>query len=195
MFSDRRSKRVVIVAHCILNQNALSDGTACLPGCMREVIDVIGTAGVGMLQMPCPELICLGLARRSSDGGISNPLEDNTRIRALMKQAATMSRLRQLAQGITFQIAEYQSHGFEVCGILGINRSPTCGVDSTTVSNREVEGRGVFITVLGRELEEQVIELAMVGIKSGQPKKAVRTVQRLLGRETVSAPPHRGEDP
>ncbi|CAG8999029.1 MAG: hypothetical protein CENE_00993 [Candidatus Celerinatantimonas neptuna] len=28
MFEDKRSKKVVLIAHCLLNQNAISDGTA-----------------------------------------------------------------------------------------------------------------------------------------------------------------------
>ena len=32
MFTDARSKRVIFVAHCVLNQNAISDGTADFPG-------------------------------------------------------------------------------------------------------------------------------------------------------------------
>ena len=28
MFTDGRSKKVVFVAHCLLNQNSISDGTA-----------------------------------------------------------------------------------------------------------------------------------------------------------------------
>ncbi len=31
MFHDGRSKKVVFVAHCFLNQNAISDGTAVYP--------------------------------------------------------------------------------------------------------------------------------------------------------------------
>ena len=28
MFTDGRSKKVIFLAHCLLNQNAISDGTA-----------------------------------------------------------------------------------------------------------------------------------------------------------------------
>ena len=31
MFTDGRSRRVVFLAHCLLNQNAISDGTAEVP--------------------------------------------------------------------------------------------------------------------------------------------------------------------
>ena len=31
MFTDGRSKKVIFLAHCLLNQNAISDGTAVCP--------------------------------------------------------------------------------------------------------------------------------------------------------------------
>ncbi len=38
MFTDGRSKKVVFIAHCILNQNSISDGTAVFPAAFKEVI-------------------------------------------------------------------------------------------------------------------------------------------------------------
>jgi len=61
MFTDGRSKKVVFIAHCILNQNSISDGTAVFPAAFKEVIKKFLDADIGIVQMPCPELCCLGL--------------------------------------------------------------------------------------------------------------------------------------
>ena len=37
MFSDKRSKKIVFIAHCLLNQNAISDGTAVYPAAFKEL--------------------------------------------------------------------------------------------------------------------------------------------------------------
>ena len=37
MFTDGRSKKVIFLAHCLLNQNAISDGTAVYPAAFREL--------------------------------------------------------------------------------------------------------------------------------------------------------------
>lgn len=37
MFEDGRSKKVVFIAHCFLNQNSISDGTAVYPAVFRNV--------------------------------------------------------------------------------------------------------------------------------------------------------------
>ena len=66
MFHDGRSKKVVFVAHCFLNQNAISDGTAVYPAVWRDPIEFFMDAHVGIVQMPCPELCCLGLDRGDS---------------------------------------------------------------------------------------------------------------------------------
>lgn len=37
MFSNCRSKKIVLVSHCILNQNSISDGTAYCPATNESV--------------------------------------------------------------------------------------------------------------------------------------------------------------
>ena len=51
MFNDGRSKKVVFVAHCFLNQNSISDGTAIYPAANK---DVVLNADISIVQMPCP---------------------------------------------------------------------------------------------------------------------------------------------
>jgi len=41
MFDDARSKKIIFVAHCMLNQNSISDGTAEYPGSIQEIIRLI----------------------------------------------------------------------------------------------------------------------------------------------------------
>ena len=48
MFSDKRSKKIVFIAHCLLNQNAISDGTAVYPAAFKEVITALLDADVGI---------------------------------------------------------------------------------------------------------------------------------------------------
>jgi hypothetical protein len=38
MFNDARSKRIVVVAHCLLNQNSISNGAANLPSQIEMII-------------------------------------------------------------------------------------------------------------------------------------------------------------
>ncbi len=180
MFTDARSKTVVFVAHCILNQNSISDGTADYPGSIREILELLCASDVGIVQLPCPELICLGLDRGNVYGSASPVVEENTRIRGMMGSDSATEKLKRLVDDVVFQISEYLRYGFEIRGIVGINRSPSCGVETTSKDNREVEGEGVFIEALRSELDRKSIKIKMVGIRSSEPEEAVKTVRELI---------------
>ena len=47
MFTDGRSRRVIFLAHCLLNQNAISDGTAEVPAAHREILQAALGAPLG----------------------------------------------------------------------------------------------------------------------------------------------------
>ena len=180
MFTDRRSKSILFVAHCVLNQNSISDGTAAYPGSIKEIMKLLSISDVGIVQMPCPELLCLGLDRGNRNGGSAPIVKENTRIRMMMNQRSAMKKITQLVQDLIFQILEYQNYDFDIRGIVGINRSPTCGVDTTSKNNQEVEGEGVFIEALRNELKKNKIHVKIVGIKAFEPEKAVKAMQNLI---------------
>jgi predicted secreted protein len=181
LFSDARSKSVVFVAHCILNQNAVSDGTASTSGCIKEILELLSSSDVGVVQMPCPELHCLGLDRGNVDGSSYPVTEENTRIRKMLGQSDSTKTIKRLAQHVSLQVTEYLKHGFEIKGIVGINRSPSCGVDTTSKDNQEMDGKGVFVEALCNELDEYDIRIDVVGIKAFETNKAIVTVGQLLG--------------
>ena len=181
MFDDARSKSVIFVAHCILNQNAISDGTASYPGHVKEILDLMSASDVGIVQMPCPELHCLGLDRGDPGGGGRPVVQENTRIRRMLSQDGSTARIEQLVQHVMVQILEYQKYGFETKGIVGVNRSPSCGVDTTSKADREVGGQGVFIEALCAELDRRGVRIETVGIKAFEIDQAVAAVKRLLG--------------
>ena len=181
MFADARSKSLVFLAHCILNQNSISDGTADYPGAITEIMTLLGESHVGIVQMPCPELHCLGLDRGDREGGSRPVVEENTRIRTMMGQMSCMEKIGQLVQQLVDQISEYQKHRFIIRGIVGINRSPSCGVNTTSMNNQEVEGEGVFIRALRDELTKNEIDLHFVGIKAFETERAVQAIQDLVG--------------
>lgn len=166
MFTDGRSRRVVFIAHCFLNQNAISDGTAVYPAAFRELLAFFLDTGISIIQMPCPELCCLGLDRGNIHGTDAPVVTENTRIRKEMQQPAPQRTLAALVESTMQQIMEYYKHGFEIVGIIGVNRSPSCGVDTTSDNHMEISGKGLFMEELCRRLSEENLSFPMVGIKS-----------------------------
>lgn len=106
MFEDGRSKKVVFIAHCFLNQNSISDGTAVYPAVFRNVIELFMNADIGIVQMPCPEFCCLGLDRGNICGADFPVVIENTRIRAEMKKDIPNAQLDQLVDYVVYQILE-----------------------------------------------------------------------------------------
>jgi len=180
VFTDARSKRIVFVAHCVLNQNAISDGTADFPGTDEAVVRRLLEAGVGIVQLPCPELNCLGLDRGDPEGASRSVIVENTRIRSAMEAAAPGRILGTLVEQVVFQAEQYHRHGFRVLGLIGIDRSPSCGVNTTSRLNQEEPGRGVFIELLRRALADRGLHIDMTGIKASRPDEALRRMESLL---------------
>lgn len=165
MFEDGRSKKVVFIAHCFLNQNSISDGTAVYPAVFRNVIELFMNADIGIVQMPCPEFCCLGLDRGNICGTDFPVVIENTRIRAEMKKDIPNAQLDQLADYVVYQISEYIKYDFKVVGIIGANRSPNCGVDTTSDNNTEMKGMGLFMEKISRRLSEKSVSIPMIGLK------------------------------
>jgi predicted secreted protein len=180
MFDDNRSKKVVLVSHCLLNQNSISDGTADLPSQFDEVIDLIRDNRIGIIQLPCPELLCLGLDRKDRNGSQRELLSENMRIRHLMNETQNLRDLESYARQIVMQIEEYRRHGFHVIGLIGINRSPSCGIETTSIDNRERQGTGVFIQVIAEMLDKKGIKLKMTGVKTSRKAESLEKVRWLI---------------
>ena len=180
MFDDSRSRKIILVAHCILNQNAVSESTAAYPGTIRELVTFLNASDAGIVQMPCPELHCLGLDRGNRNAGASPVLVENTRIRSMMRRKPAQARIQQMVQHLFHQISEYKSYGFDILGIVGVNRSPSCGVDTTSADNSEVCGEGIFIEALRGALEKNGIVVPMVGVRAFEPEQMFTVMQSLF---------------
>jgi uncharacterized protein YbbK (DUF523 family) len=132
---DERSRRVVFVSHCLLNENVRYLGGAFRPGGVAELISELVDQGVGICQMPCPEQRAWGgvLKRRML-------LAYGARGTLLYRGRGPLLRLfilhtrviyRRLAREVAAQIADYDRSGFAVVGIVGVGASPSCGVRTT----------------------------------------------------------------
>lgn len=180
MFSDQRSKKIVLVSHCILNQNSISDGTADFPGTNASTVKLLMESNVGIIQLPCPELFCLGLDRGDVHGGERDVVTENTRIRQQLETDRSAEMIQHLVDQTLFQINEYIKHGFSILGVIGINRSPSCGIQTTSRNNHEVIGEGVFMERLKQELEKNGIHLDMIGIKALETDAAIGSIQKMI---------------
>lgn len=180
MFEDQRSRKIVLVAHCVLNQNSKIDGCAHYPGPIKEMAELLMSAGCGIVQLPCPEIMHLGLDRRADRLSARTIESEDTRVARLMFENAGRLCCRQIAEATAHQVQEYLKNGFEVGGMLGINGSPTCGVETFWAERQEQPGRGVLIQELVAACQRRGISLHVKGIKAVEPDEAIAAAKAML---------------
>ncbi len=130
---DERSRKVLLVSHCILNENTRYLGGAFAPGIRPEIAAELGAADYGVVQLQCPEQLAWG--------GVLKPLmwlpvgtsgrPSGAVLRLLFPLFMLRTRLiyRRLAIRTAKAAAEYARSGFEIVGFVGVDGSPTCGVN------------------------------------------------------------------
>jgi predicted secreted protein len=133
-----------------------------------------------MIQLPCPELLCLGLDRRDRNGAKRPLLDENTRIRELMSEKGHITVLRNKAAEILKQIQDYQQYGFQILGVIGVNRSPSCGIETTTRNGEEQAGQGVFMEVFSETLSTNGISLRMIGTKTSEKERSLEKIRQFI---------------
>lgn len=182
-FSDKRSKQVILVAHCILNQNAKLDRCAHHPGAIEDVVCEIMHRGLGIIQLPCPEVACIGLDRSAPPYPVPPQnivAAEDSRIAKVMCGVACMKKCSELAQSVVNEVKEYRKHGFQVVGLVGVNGSPTCGIETSWSDDQEIQGNGIFMKLLTEKLkEDKCAPIPMVGIKAKDTSLAVKAVKAL----------------
>ena len=152
--------KMVAVINCVINHNARAGGAAVYSGINHHVLDILEKHGVGIIQMPCPEMVCLGLLRNREEG---------VSIRDIMDTPTGRSCCAKLSVSVVDTIDEYRRNGYIVAALLGGDvLSPGCAVpypfpeEGEAIDNKRY---GVFIKALLDELYKRDIKIPIRGIR------------------------------
>jgi predicted secreted protein len=203
---DERSRKVLFVSHCLLNENTRYLGGAFTAGIRPEIAAAFTRADYGIVQLPCPEerawggilkpLIWLPL------GAESTPLGLLCRIFFGFFLWHTRSVFARLASQVAKQVSDYIDSGYTVVGIVGIDGSPTCGVNSTlnlktsfafhlglSLSSLEragynqnlyarcaEKGAGLFMSLVEKKLAGKRIKVDLLSVSIHDEMKGNKTV-------------------
>ena len=147
-------QNILFVSHCILNtaakvvlyNQAEIDAEEAL---RRRFVGRALELGVEMIQLPCPEFTLYGAQRW---GHVSNQF-DNPFFRA---------HCRAIHSPYLLQMKEYLAHPerFHVLGVVGVDGSPSCGVDYTSCGNW-------YGSFAGRDGLEETLAGCTLGKKHG----------------------------
>lgn len=158
---DVRSQRVVVVSHCLLDQNTRYPGGAVCPGAVVGALQGYLDDGVGLLQMPCPEQRAWGGVRRPPLLWALRHRRLSGALRGLLPVVRRHLRFRydRLARTVARDVADASRAGQQVVGVVGVAGSPSCGVHTTMdldVALRRLSRSGHALTApwLAREVVE-----------------------------------------
>ena len=122
-------RKILVVSHCFLNDSANlnfqnPDEENEERAKKRKILLTLLEKDIDLVQLPCPELAFYG----SSRWGHTSEQFDTPFFR---------EESRKLLAPVIRDLREYNAHPerFEILGILGINGSPSCGVDFTCSGN------------------------------------------------------------
>jgi predicted secreted protein len=203
---DQRSRRVVFLSHCLLNANTRYLGGAGRRGSVAEIVQPCLEHGIGIVQLPCPEEHAWGgVLKRWLLGFYGADASLSFRLRAALFPLMlfyTRREYRKLARQVANQIQDYLASGFEVLGVIGVDGSPSCGLQTTMnlerafvqvgrlqpvataadvtaiVRGNAIGGRGLFVALLEKELRRRSLKV---------PFAAHDLMAELEGRSVVSA--------
>jgi len=156
-----RSKKVIFLSHCILNQNTVVPPLARAKGPYRDIVKVIIDNGIGIHQLPCPEYRYLGLKRKP----MTKEEYDTEGYRKLCKDIATDT---------VSIMKEYLQNGYNIVGLIGINESPTCSIIGT---------KGILMEELLALLKEENIQLNTLDVPADyhDGEKGKEFINRFIG--------------
>lgn len=136
-----REKRIILVSHCVINQNSVVQPLARAKGPFAFVNTLLEN-NIGIYQLPCPEFKFLGLKRKPQ----SKEEYECNEYRSLCKN---------LTSYVISDIKEYINTDYKVLGIIGIKESPTCSISGT---------RGIFMEDLFKEFESNNITIPYIEV-------------------------------
>ena len=163
-----RSKKLIFVSHCLLNQNARPLGGERYPGAVKDLLELFAEAGIGIVQLPCPQLeFNEGLNRK----GKSKDSYDTNGFRV---------KCQKLSINIIERIENYLRKNYSVLGILGVELTSTCGVHQIQNGRRSVPGKGIFIEELEMEMQKKNFQIPIIGVNLNNIFSSMEKVQSLL---------------
>ena len=196
----------MFLSHCLLNANTRYLGGAGRQGSVAEIVQPCLEHGIGIVQLPCPEEHAWGgVLKRWLLGFYGADASLSFRLRAILFPLMvfyTRHVYRRLARQVANQIQDYLASGFEVLGVIGVDGSPSCGVQKTMnlehafvqvgrlqpvataadvnaiVRRNAIGGRGLFVALLEEELRRRSLNV---------PFAAHNLMAELEGRRVVSA--------
>ena len=163
-----RSKKVIFVSHCLLNQNARAAERERFSGSFKDILELFGESGIGIVQLPCPQI--------EFNGG----LDRKAKAKSSYESNGYRNQCHKLSTNLISQIETYLKNNYQVVGILGVELSSTCGVHQIQNGRKNVPGKGILIEEIEKEMQKKNFQVPIVGVNLDNIFSSLEKVQSLL---------------
>lgn len=166
----KRRKKIIILCHCILNCNSKVEGLSLYKGAQEKILKYFIDEGYGIIQLPCPEITLYGVKRWGN-------------VKEQFNTPYFRKHCRDIFIPYLNQIIDYIKNGYKIDGIIGIDGSPSCGVNKTCSSLtwggeigcefgidkkindvKIIKEKGIFIEEIQKILKEYNIDIKFFSI-------------------------------
>lgn len=178
---DLGEVKVLVLSHCILNRATRwwQEGKSLQRnrGPVSPVVGFLARRKIGAVQLPCPEFTFFGNPRPPATKGEYESLP------GFRRHCGNLAR--ESAKNLKTLIAKGTGPKIRVLAVVGIERSPSCGVEyvprTVDGETRYVGEKGFFLELLERELERVEITVPFVGVDLHEPDNFCKKLDELLG--------------
>jgi predicted secreted protein len=162
-----RSKKVVFVSHCLLNQNARAVDKERFSGPFKDLLEIFAESGIGIIQLPCPQL--------EFNGGLNRKLKHDS-----ADSSSYRNSCKKVSSTLINQIENYIKNSYHVVGIIGVEFSSTCGVHQVQNGKKNVPGKGVLMEEIEKEMQKKNFQVPIVGVNLDNAFSSMEKIQSLL---------------
>lgn len=165
-----RSGKIVILCHCILNANSKVEGLSIYKGVQNNLVNFLMEEGYGIIQLPCPEITLYGIKRWGH-------------VKEQFDTPYFREHCRNIFMPYLNQIMDYVKNGYKIHAVIGIDGSPSCGVNKTCSSPKWggevgmefgindkindlkiIQGKGIFIEEIENLLNQNGFNIKFLGV-------------------------------
>jgi len=151
-------RKILLVSHCIINPQSKARGLATkekIEASRKALCELLKDPDLGIAQLPCPEMLYAGLGRKPA----FRSFYDNQEFRRIC---------REIAEQVVKLVRDYEKEGVKTIAYIGVEGSPSCGVEWTHFEERAEKGMGIFTEILLETMNNAGIKIAMLGLPESE---------------------------
>lgn len=174
METDKRSKKIVLVSHCLLNMNAKYEGTAKYADAVPALMELFRKHNLGIEQMPCPELGMFDVNRSPA----TKEVYDTPDYRKVCTSYANF---------VAKLVEKYRKANYKVLAVIGIAGSTSCGAVITHVGKSEKEVRRVpGIGIFMEELKKLLADIPFVDYDFRNAQLSMQNIEKAIKMSDIT---------